>query len=318
MRKRFLIPSLLIAALIAVLLATACTTAAAPEETQPPTEEAFSVTLTDALGSEITLSKKPARIISLTLGTDEILLDLVGPERLTGVSYLAPTPEVSNIADNRALAEVENLVEANPEQIIALEPDLVLIASFTDPAVIEQLKGAGLNVFAVGSFVSIEAMQENILTLGTLVGETEKAQQMVEGMNDRLAAIEAKLSEAEGEPPRVLYLSSDGWVAGSATTVDDIIQRAGGANAAAEAGLNDWNQVSEEAIIEMNPDVVILSPFVTDEEFRTNPVFAELSAVQNGRVYAPSDKVMSATSQYIVLGVEELAQLLHPDLFAGE
>ncbi len=314
MRKRFLIPSLLIAA----LLATACTTAAAPEETQPPTEEAFSVTLTDALGSEITLSKKPARIISLTLGTDEILLDLVGPERLTGVSYLAPTPEVSNIADNRALAEVENLVEANPEQIIALEPDLVLIASFTDPAVIEQLKGAGLNVFAVGSFVSIEAMQENILTLGTLVGETEKAQQMVEGMNDRLAAIEAKLSEAEGEPPRVLYLSSDGWVAGSATTVDDIIQRAGGANAAAEAGLNDWNQVSEEAIIEMNPDVVILSPFVTDEEFRTNPAFAELSAVQNGRVYAPSDKVMSATSQYIVLGVEELAQLLHPDLFAGE
>jgi iron complex transport system substrate-binding protein len=93
-----------------------------------------------------------------------------------------------------------------------------------------------------------------------------------------------------------------------------MILRAGGVNAAAEAGLVDWNQISEEAVISMNPDAVILSPYVTDEEFKTNPVYATLNAVVNDRVVSISDAYMSATSQYIVLGVESVAHLLHPEM----
>jgi iron complex transport system substrate-binding protein len=288
---------------------------ATAEQTAEVTEEAFNVTATDALGNEITLTEKPQRIVSLTLGTDETLLDLVGPERLIGVTYLASDATTSNIADNPALAEVENIVEANPEQIIALEPDLVFAASFTDPAVLDQLKSAGVTVYAVGFFNSVEAMQANILEIGRLVGEEEKAQGLVETMNDRLAELESVISTAEGEQPRVLYLTPGGWVAGSATTVDDIITRAGGINAAAEMGLVDWNQINEEAIIEMDPDVVILSPYVTDDDFLNNPVYAGLSAIVNGRVYSVTDRCMSATSQYIVCGVEEAAKVIFPELF---
>lgn len=291
------------------------------EVTEAPTEQAsedsFPVTLTDALGNEVTLAEEPQRIVSLTLGADEILLELVGPERLIGVTYNASDASLSNIADHPALAEVENIVEANPEQLIALQPDLIVIGTFNDPAVIEQLANAGLTLFAINA-TNIEEVQASILTLGELIGETEQAQQMVEAMNDRLAAIDERLTQVEGEHPRVLYLSSGGWVAGSQTTVDAIIQRAGGVNIAAQEGLVSWNQVSEETIIELNPDLVILSTYVTDEEFRANPVFADLNAVQNERVYAPSDALLSTTSQYIVLGVEELAKLLYPELFPAD
>src|SRR5688572_1751213 len=89
------------------------TVEATAEQTAEATEEAFNVTATDALGNEITLTAKPQKIVSLTLGTDETLLDLVGPERLIGVTYLAGDASTSNIADNPALAEVANTVEAN-------------------------------------------------------------------------------------------------------------------------------------------------------------------------------------------------------------
>lgn len=286
----------------------------AAEEAEAPAEEAageeaFSVTVTDGLGNEVTLDARPMRIASATLGTDEILLDLVGPERLIAVTNLASDPTISNIADRPELEQIENQVEADPEQIIALEPDLVFVASFTDPAVIEQLQGAGVPVFVMGFFNSIDSIEQNILTIGELVGEPERAEEIVADMNATLDEVAAQVAEMEGEPPTALYLSSGGWVAGSATTVDDIITRAGGVNAAAD--LVDWNQVSEETIIEMDPDVVILSPYVTDEEFVDNPVFAGLSAVVNERVFVANDAHLSAVSQYVALGVEDVFEMLY-------
>jgi iron complex transport system substrate-binding protein len=297
--------------MVVALALTACAQgpAPAPEATEAP----FSVAVTDGLGNEVTLSAKPTRIVSMTLATDEILLDLVGPERLAGITYLASDPSLSNIADRPELAQIPNVVQPNPgpEQIIAMEPDLVLVAAFTDAAVIDQLKQAGLPVFVMGSVSSIDGIKESILTIGELVGEPEKAQEMIDEMDVRLNEITSAIEGTGGEPPTVLYLSSSGWVAGSGTSLDDIIIRAGGVNAAAD--LIDWNQVSEEQIIQMNPDVVILSPFVTDEEFIDNLVFADLTAIQNGRVYVANDAHMSAGSQYIVLGVEDMARLLYPE-----
>jgi iron complex transport system substrate-binding protein len=217
------------------------------------------------------------------------------------------------VAGRPELAEVENVVEADAEQILALEPDLVFVASYTDPAVLEQLDNSGLPVFVVGFFTSVDAMKDNILTIGKLVGETEKAEEMVAEMDARLDEVAAVIADAGGEPPRVLYLSNDGWVGGSETTVDDVITRAGGINVAAD--LVDWAQVNEETIIEMDPDVVILSTYVTDGEFIENPAFADLSAIKNGRVYQLIDSHVCAVSQYIVLGVEDLARSLYPELF---
>lgn len=286
------------------------TEAPAEEPTEPP----FSVTVIDGLGNEVTLNAKPTRIVSGTLATDEILLDLVGPERLAGITYLASDATLSNIADRPELAQIPNVIQPNPsaEQFIAMEPDLILVSTFTDSAVIEQLKQSGIPVFVMGYVSSIDSIQESILTIGELVGEPEKAQEMVDEMNARLSEIAAAVEGIEGEPPTVLYLSSGGWVAGAGTSVDDIIIRAGGVNAAAD--LVDWNQVGEEQIIQMDPDIVILSPYVTDEEFIDNPVFAGLTAIQNGQVYVANDAHMSAASQYIMLGVEDMVGLLYPEL----
>lgn len=303
--------------LLALVLSACAQTPPAAEpagEPEAEAESAFPVTVVDGLGTEVTVESAPQRIVSMTLGTDELLLDLVGPQRLAAVTYLAADATTSNIAGRPELAEIETVVEPNPspEQIIALEPDLVFVASFTEATVIDQLRGAGLPVFAVSFFSSIEAMQDNILAIGELVGEVAGAEAIVAQMDAQLAQVEQALEPAGDDLPGVLYLSTGGWVAGSESTVDDIIRRAGGVNVASD--LIDWQQISEETLIELNPDVVVLSPYVMDEEFTGNPAFQTMAALENGQVFAISDAYMSATSQYIVRGVEVLAHHLHPDL----
>lgn len=301
-------------------VATAAPTMAPTEAPTSPAGEGtteatagYPVTVKDGLGNDFTLDKKPAHIASLTLGTDEVLLDLVGPERLAGVTYLVDDKTTSNIADRPELKQVKARFQDDPEQVIAANPDLVVVGSFTKPEVIDQIKKAGLPVFVEGNFISIEAMKQNILTLGKLVGEDAKAQSMADDMDKQLAEIADKLKGASAQKPSVMYLAADNWTAGSATTVDDIISHAGGVNAA--AALNDWNQISPEKVVELNPDVVILSPYVADADFIANPAYQGLSAVKNKRVVSPTDAHLSATSQYIILAVQDVAKALYPELF---
>lgn len=291
----------------------AMTATAAPTEAATEAAAGYPVTVKDGAGKDFTLDKKPARIASLTLGTDEVLLELVGPERLIGVTYLVDDKTTSNIADRPELAQIKARLQDDPEQVIALAPDLVIVGSFTKPEVIDQIKKAGFAVYVVGNFTSIEAMKQNILTLGKLVGEDARAKAMADDMDKRLANIADKLKSAPAKKPSVLYLAAEGWSAGKATTVDDIIAKAGGVNAASM--LNDWNQISPEKVVELNPDVVILSPYVADIDFVKNPAYKDLAAVKDKRVSSPTDAHLSATSQYIILAVEDVAKVLYPDLF---
>jgi iron complex transport system substrate-binding protein len=273
---------------------------------------AFPVTVKDGLGKDVTVKKQPVKIASLTLGTDEVLLDLVGPGCLVGVTYLASDKTTSNIADRPELKQIKNTLNDDPEKVIALSPDLVFAGQFTKPEVVDQLRNAKITVFVVGNYTSIAAMEDNIRTMGKLVGEDAKAKAMTDAMDQKLAEIAGKLKAAQGQKPSVLYLAAEGWSAGSVTTVDDIITHAGGVNAA--ASLNDWNQLSPEKVILLNPDFVVLSPYVTDQDFLKNPAYKDMAAIKNNHVTAPSDAHMSATSQYIVLAVEDVAKVLFPDL----
>ena len=97
------------------------TEAAAPAAVEEPADsQGFPRTITDGLGSEVTIPQKPQRIVSLTLATDEILLSLVATERVRAVTYLAGDSIWTNVSE--IARQVEHTVQSDPEQIIALEP----------------------------------------------------------------------------------------------------------------------------------------------------------------------------------------------------
>lgn len=287
-------------------------TAAAPAETA-----AFPRTITDGTGNEITLEQRPERIVSLTLGTDEILLSLVDPQRVRAVTYLARDSIWTNVSD--IAQQVAHTVESDPEQIIALEPDLVLAATYNNPDHLKLLRDAGVPVVVVALFNSVDQIAENIRFVAQVTGDEARGEELVAAMARRLARVEAAVADVETKP-RVLFYSSFGSSAGKGSTFSDIVRRAGGINLGDEALDGPFGEISLEKIVELNPDVIITDEFAPEdnakwkENFSNHPALANVNAKQNGRIHTVPARHLSTVSHYIVEGVYDMARLLHPDL----
>ena len=289
-------------------------------ETICSNEATYPRTVTDGMGRDIILDHAPERIASVTLGSDEILFSLVNHNRILGMTYFAEDAEISNIAGQ--LDDIPHTdLSGNPEHLISLNPDLVILALYSNPAALDQLLDAGVPVFTLADFNTVEDIQNNIRLLGEITGEEIRAEEMIMEMNDRIAEVQAAV--ADEIPVRVLYYEPGGITYGPGSTVDEILTLAGGINVVAEAGLGPYPIVNAEFLLAVDPDVILLggwfsgnkdplATFESDEAFRTR------KAVKNGRVYRVVDAHMTNVSHYIATGVEDVAQALYPSAFTDE
>jgi iron complex transport system substrate-binding protein len=279
-------------------------------------------TLVDAQGTEVTIAAPPQRVASLSLAADETLLPILQPARFAAVTALSQDPGISNVA---VLADqVPNAIVSSDdtEQIIALEPDLVIAASFTAPETIQQLRDAGLTVFTTDYAVGLDAVRANIRLLGQVVGEEAAAEAQVARMDAEIANVTATVGGRAEVPVGVLYLTPGNYTSGANSTIAEIITLAGGVDVSAEAGLDQFAAVSDEFIITANPGVILLTgwtpydPTFVDT-FMNNPAFTGLSAIQNQRVYVANDAHLTSVSQYVSEGVKDVAAYLWPDAYPG-
>ncbi len=284
-------------------------------------EGTYPRTVTDAAGNKVTINAKPVRIVSATLATDEILLSLVDPSRIVAVTANALDPAQSNVV--KVAEAIPNKIKVDPELLISLKPDLVFVGSFTDAGVVKQLRDAGLTVFLVGNFNSIKDIENNVTLLGQIVGEEDRAAQVVEAMEAKLKTVADALKTVE-KPLTVVYYGPDGYSVGAGTTIDEVITRAGGVNIVTKGGIKEpFPQLSDEFMVQQDPDVILLAGFNSYspgfvEKFYANPNFQTLKAVKNKRAVVVNDAHVASISQYIVEGVSDVAALLYPDLYKPE
>ena len=276
----------------------------------------FPRTVVDATGQAHYMKERPQRIVSLTLGTDELLLSLVDPSRLAAVTFLAPSSIWTNVADK---AQGLKTVGSDPELIAALQPDLVIAATYTNADGIKLLKDLGFQVITMQLLDSVAQIKDNIRFVAQVVGEETKGEQLVAQMEARLQEVEAAAAKATSKP-RVMFYSSFGTTAGVGSTGADIIKRAGGINVAEEAGIGPFGSISLEKIVELNPDVIIMDQYSPDnqpqwrEEFVGHPALTTVNAVKNKQTYVIPAKHMTSVSQFIAEAVYDMAKVLHPTL----
>lgn len=267
-----------------------------------------------------TLAAGPRRVVSGTLATDEILLDLLPPSRIAALTIFADDVRVSNAVE--ASRQVGPRVDTDPERMLALDPDLVFVARYTQRESVTLIETSGVPVVRMPFCATLEEVRRGILHVGRAVGEEAKAAALVAGMDAGLGAVAARVAGAR--PPRVLFLNPGGYVAGRGTLYDELLTVAGGVNVPAEAGVEGPGFLPLERLLALDPDIILVSDYIGDpkarelrpaRDLREDPAWGSARAVLAGRVHTVSERHLTCVSHHLAGAAEALARVLHPERF---
>ena len=254
--------------------------------------ESTAVTVTDMAGREITLDAPATKVVALTASDCEILAALGAEDTLVGRGEYCDYPE--SVLEVPA---VQSGADTNLEQIIALEPQVVVMAKMAQTEEqVAALEKAGIRV-VVSDAQDIEGVYTAIRLIGALVGRNDEAEAMVADMQSTFADIAAK-SENTGKTVyfEVSPLQWGLWTAGKGTFMDELATMCGLTNAFADG--EGWAEISEEQVLERDPDyIVTISMYYGEgptpvEEIKSRAGWDALKAVQNDAIFnADSNEV---------------------------
>ena len=221
----------------------------------------------------------------------------------------------------RTLPTPGNWDFVNIESMVALQPDLVILWAGQEES-IAALEEKGIPVFGV--FIERFAdIHREITALGALTGTEERAAELLAMAQEELAAVQRKTSLAEGEAkPRVYFMWDQGPLetAGRNSTVQELINLAGGTNVAADSELEHLI-VNLENVLVWNPELIVMwcNDRLDAEDIGELSGWRSLSAVRNGRVRELPDPFSCDfwTLKYIFT-VDLVARWCHPDRFSAK
>ncbi|GAP09059.1 ABC-type Fe3+-hydroxamate transport system, periplasmic component [Bellilinea caldifistulae] len=298
--------------LVFVLLLTLVLGACAQPATPAATPTASPIVMTDGLGRTVTLAAPAQRVISLAPSNTEILYAVGAGSQVVGRDNFSNYPP-----EALELPGLGDFMGFSIEQIVALNPDLVLLAEIHPPELVKSLEDAGLTVFYLKNPLTMEEMYPMLITVGELTGHKAEAETLVTQLSVRVAAVQQKLANIE-ERPTVFY-EIDGtdpskpWTTGNGTFIDTLLEMAKAENVGRAMG-SQYGQMSIEALLEADPDFILLGDAnfgVTPEQVAARPGWGELTAVKEGRVLPFNDDLASRPGPRLVDGLEELARILH-------
>lgn len=263
----------------------------------------------------VTIPAKPSRIHTLSVGYDEITFRLVEPERIAAVGRSTANPEFSNVASQAST--IRHQLGRNAEEIVSLQPDLVVASPFGNPDLLAHLRGAGITLVVADLVSSVDAHEENIRFLAYLYGEEARGEALIQEVRGRIERLERGVASVPPEGrPRVLVLVGPS-AAGAGTNEDGVLKLAGARNAAAEAGVVGNREISLEMIPVIDPDVIVVTepdparPTLGEPILR-HPALQELRAIRENRIVRVKSSLVNTLSHWNVIGAEELARAFYP------
>ncbi len=208
------------------------------------------------LGCALSLSSPSVmaveRIVSIGPATTELILALGGEQSLVATDVSSPEPRgVPKVGYHRALAA---------EGILSLSPTLVVGSDEMGPnSTLDQLRRANVKVEVMATAPTLANLNERIDTLAHLLGDQtagSKLKEQIAAQSDTLAA-QAKQNKPLKVAFLLLHKGQPTSIAGGNTTASALVTLAGGVNPV--AGLHDYKPVSTESLIELQPDLVLVS-----------------------------------------------------------
>jgi iron complex transport system substrate-binding protein len=286
------------------------------ESTDVPTVEPEPIVIMDDLGAELSLPEPAQRIISISPSLTEILFGVGAGERLIGRDSNSMYPEAALEA-----VDLGGMWEGIPvEDILALEPDLILAGEIFSAEAIAELRDLGLTVYWQGNPDSFEELFENIRDISILTGTEGQAEILIDDLKSRVETLTLKLEDVETIPLVFYELDASDpanpWTTGAGTFISYVINQAKGKNIG-DSLEGEWVQISSEVLIAQNPDFILLADAlygITPESLAERAGWSEISAVKTGKIFPFDPFILSVPGPRLVDGFEQIVIILHPEI----
>lgn len=267
--------------------------------------------ITDMTGREVSMDAPAEKVVVLTAGDCEIVYALGCGDKVVGRGEYCNYPE--EVYD---VVTVKSGAETNVEEVIALEPDAVIMGKMDQSEEqVNALEKAGIKTF-VSDANNIEETYEAIEMVGKILGAEEKASELIQNMKDSFAEI--TVNETQEEVKTVYFevspLEYGLWTAGNNTYMNEICEMLGAKNIFED--VDGWAQISQEQVIERNPDyIVTITMYYGEgptpvEEIMGRAGWEGISAIQNEKVFNANSDEISRPAPRLVDAAKALAEFL--------
>ncbi len=284
------------------LLLAGCGTVAVSQPAAEPAQEAasdFAPVTIENCGVSITYDQPPQRAVAMAQHATEVMLTLGLQDHMVGTAYLED-PILPDLAD--AYSQIPVLSELYPskEVFLGVEPDFLYagwVSAFREEVAgpREELLELNINSYIANancleSKATIEDVFVDFLNIGKIFGVSERAEEYVAGIRERLAEIHTITQPADPKVTVFVFDSGDEapYTAAGTGIVNALLEEAGGVNIFADVE-GGFATVNWETVIERDPDVIVLhdASWSTAEEkikyLKDTEVLAALRAVQAER-----------------------------------
>ncbi|ANS79540.1 Vitamin B12 ABC transporter, B12-binding component BtuF [Serinicoccus hydrothermalis] len=247
----------------------------------------FPVTVDTAAG-EVTIEEQPQRIVSLSPSATEILFAIGAGDQVVAVDSFSTYPEEAPTTDLSGF-------EPNVEAIAGYEPDLVVISGDMNDLT-ASLTELDIPVVDNAAPTTIEAGWDGMAALGLATGHVDETADTIADLRQQVDDAFASFDGAEGL--RVYHELDDTYFSASSNSfIGDVYSQFGAVNIADEADADGtgYPQLTEEAIIEADPQLIVITDQVsyTAEDVAERPGWSEISAVQNGNIVTVNADISS-------------------------
>ncbi|MDN3645073.1 ABC transporter substrate-binding protein [Pontixanthobacter aestiaquae] len=235
-------------------------------------------------------------IVSLNPCTDAILAEVAVPAQLLAISHYSHDSSASSMDLDKA--RIFAATGGTVEEVLALDPDIVVASSFLAPATRQAFADLGVRVETFGIASTAHDSKAQIEQLAALAGNPDKGDALIEQIDIALDA-----AAAQGEPLSAVLWQPGGIVPGDSALVSELMQHTGFASHSAALGMGQADYLSLEQMLTNPPDVLLLAG---DERAQKHPALAELS----GTKLAEFDSaLLYCGGPTIIRAVERLAEI---------
>jgi iron complex transport system substrate-binding protein len=256
--------------------------------------------------TEVTIEEEPDSIVSLSPTATEMLWEVGAGDQVVAVDDQSDYPED---APRTKLSGYEPNVEA----VLEHEPDLVVAADDTGDLV-ANLEKAGVPTLLLPTAADLDESYSQLERLGEATGHPEEAAEVVTEMREGIEQALADAPDAEG----LTYfheLTPDLYTASGSTFIGEVYGLFGLENIAdAAKGGDDYPQLSQEFVVEADPDLVFLADGqccgVTAPQVEDRPGWRQVAAVADGQVHVVDEDVASRWGPRVLDFVQQVSEIL--------